>query len=154
MSTRDSIVSIRLTESNHKAVGRAAQAQALKVSEWVRQVVLSRLSGGDAAPVSHVCQCFAIRVLTLNVLLHLGPPQRGLSPERLKEIWQAADQLADQQARRHTRVVLARHPAGGIRDGRPTTSNRRPPRRVADSQRQTVALAAEAARVDRCGLAP
>ena len=144
MSTRDSIICIRLTESDHKAVGLAAEASALKVSEWVRRAILRRLSGKDSLSGSLIRQSFAVRFILLNVLLYLGPSPRGLKPERLKELWLAADQFSDKQT---TKVLLSTSSSPETLPGSAAAARTcQVAGRLTDVQHHAVAMAAEAAR--------
>jgi uncharacterized protein (DUF1778 family) len=97
MTGRDIRVATRVSESQHNTIELAAKAQDLKVSEWVRHAVLRRLSEEDATLVQ---QCFAIRLLLLNVLLYLAPTQRGITATRLLGISQAVDHASQKHAER------------------------------------------------------
>lgn len=145
MDGRECFVSVRLSTYEREAIGLAAEAQSLKVSEWVRRAILRRLSGKDSLSGSLIRQSFAVRFILLNVLLHLGPSPRGLKPERLKELWLAADQLSDKQA---TKVLLSTSSSPETLPGSAAAARTcQVGGRLTDIQHHAVAMAAEAARV-------
>jgi hypothetical protein len=145
MADRDCYIVARLLPHQQDRVKVLAEESGLKVGEWVRLSVLQRLAGEDSAFLNLVRQCFAIRVLLLNILLYVGPSEPGLKPERLHEICQATDQLSD----KHTRRVLAcAMPVVEVAPRGPAAvRNRQVGARLTESQYQEVALAAQASQL-------
>jgi hypothetical protein len=144
MLDRDCFISARVSQPEHEGAIFAANAKELKLSEWVRLVVLTRLSCEDSPPLSLLRQVVAIRILVLNVLFHLAPAQGGLTSARLKEIWLSIDQVSDKKAR--ALVPPAPDLSTAPKAGAPTRQHQIAAR-LTESQLGAVRLAADAKRI-------
>ena len=91
MRSRQQIISTRLTEAQFQAASLAAQQDALTVSEWLRQVIITQTSRPDRVLETLAEQFEALRFILLNVILHLTTNGLSVNRESLTTICAKAD---------------------------------------------------------------
>jgi hypothetical protein len=99
MTARPYFIAARITQPQHDKVRLAAEAKALKVSEWLRLAILDRLSGQDSAALSALRHTLALRIVLLNLLNFLAPPEPGKTTPELKGLWLLAEDASAKQLR-------------------------------------------------------
>jgi hypothetical protein len=91
MRSRLQIISTRLSETQFEAARLAAETEALTISEWLRQVIVTQTSRPDRVLETLVEQFEALRYVLLNIVLHLTTDGLSVNRETLKTICTAAD---------------------------------------------------------------
>ena len=91
MRSRQQIISTRLTEAQYEAATLAAQNEALTVSEWLRQVIITQTSRPDRILETLLEQFEALRYIFLNLVVHLTTTGLIVNRESLTTICAKAD---------------------------------------------------------------
>jgi uncharacterized protein (DUF1778 family) len=97
---RDSYLNTRLTDSDQALVRDAAQRQGLKPSEFCRLALLTAARRPEPILQTLVEQVEALRVILLNIILHLTTNGQAITVKSLTTICAVADAHKVEQARR------------------------------------------------------
>jgi hypothetical protein len=97
---RDSYLNTRLTDSDQALVRAAAQRQGIKPSEFCREAVLNAARRPEPILQTLVEQVEAIRIILLNIILHLTTNGQAVNVKSLTSICAIADAHKAEHARK------------------------------------------------------
>jgi hypothetical protein len=86
---RTDTISTRVTEEEYKELEAIAQAKGVRMSEWVREVLLNQRGSADGEDVI-LAELMALRVIVINIVSAQAQGQ-AMTREKITDLIRAAD---------------------------------------------------------------